>query len=435
MKLNLKNKILPAFVLLCSVSGYAQETLTLQKAIETAMQNNRGLQIKSLQKKEKLEKIKEDKIKKLPLVMVGSGYQYNVNIGQLTMDQGAFGYLPMNPVLTIPLPNSNLSFDLGKHHTFNAGAMFYQPLTQQFKINTGVKVSEIEAKITDAERQKISLQIEEAVQKLYYGLLINQKRNQEAQAHLEVEKIRLHDAESALLAGKTIALSTEALRASIADKEQELLKLEIEADDYRSDLKKLTLLPIENYTLDEAISWTPKNTAAPNPDEALAQLNIEKAQLAIKASKQSNLPDIGVVGGYVYQTGNQIIPTHNPFIGVNLKWNLQELFTNKSQEKQREIMVQQAQQNLLMTQDHLTSEIEKAKRAIIQFEKLMNVAQKAVNYRKGELKIQNDKKTAGLNTQIDLLSAEADLAKAQADWYAAALGYELAKSNLRRLTH
>lgn len=430
------NKYIPVavvtFILLSAVQGFSQQKLSLQEAMDATMQNHRGLQIKKLQHAEKSEKINEDKIKKMPSAIVNSTYQYNANIGLLTIEQGSFGALPLSQTVTIPLPSEDKSFELGKHQTFNAGATIYQPITQQAKINTGIKISENEVKINEAETRKMALQLQEAVQKIYFGILINQKKIEQETANLEVEKIKLYDVESALKAGKTINLSKEGLLASIADKEQEILKLEIENDNFRSDLKNLTNLPIENFSLDEQTQFS-ENTFAQNPDKELADLNLEKAKLAVVAAKQSNLPDVGLIGGYTFQTGNIIFPTHNPFIGINLKWNLQDILTNKSQEKQRYNLVKQAEQNILLQQENIANETEKATRKIEQFSKLILVAQKAVNYRKEEWKLQTDKQAAGLNTKADVLNAQANMAKAQADLFAAQLGYHLAVSDLKRI--
>jgi len=63
----------------------------------------------------------------------------------------------------------------------------------------------------------------------------------------------------------------------------------------------------------------------------------------------------------------------------------------------------------------------------------MEVAQKAVNYRQEEYKIQQDKEESGLNTTSDLLNAKALLAKAQADLLAAQMNYRIALTDLRLL--
>ena len=55
------------------------DTLTLERAIDAAMQNNRLLHIKKIQVEEKQAKVKEDNIKKYPTVILNSTYLYNVN--------------------------------------------------------------------------------------------------------------------------------------------------------------------------------------------------------------------------------------------------------------------------------------------------------------------------------------------------------------------
>jgi outer membrane protein TolC len=64
---------------------------------------------------------------------------------------------------------------------------------------------------------------------------------------------------------------------------------------------------------------------------------------------------------------------------------------------------------------------------------LIAVAQKTVNYRKEEMKIQLDKGAAGLNTKTDILNVQSLLAKSEADLYEAQLSYRIAVSDLEIL--
>jgi outer membrane protein TolC len=57
-----------------------------------------------------------------------------------------------------------------------------------------------------------------------------------------------------------------------------------------------------------------------------------------------------------------------------------------------------------------------------------------VDYRREDLKIQNDRRTSGLNLESDLLTAKAAMAKAESDYYAAQLNYRIALSDLHILT-
>jgi len=420
-----------------------QQTLTLQQAIDAALESSHLLKARSLQIEEKKAKKKEDAIRRYPTVSLNSTWQYNANIGELVIPQGSFGALPLNANTVVQLPDADKSFELGKHQNFNSGATIYQPLTQQAKINTGIEVSKTEVRIATQEKRKAAQQIEQAVEKLYFGMLVNSKKAEEAKAKLELSRLRLYDVESALLSGKTINLSKEGLQASIADEEQELLKLTIQREDYAADLKRLTgidviklsLNPVEmNLAEPNAVSEYQSSALSGNADLNIAALTVTKTRLAIKAAKQGYLPDVGIIAGYTYQQGNILYPTNNPFAGLNFKWNIQDLFVNKQVLGQRMLQLEQAKENEAYTLEQLNADVEKAVRKIHQAEALISAAEKVLNFRAQELKIQLDKRAAGLNVPADVLSTRSTVAKAEADLYAAQLNYRLAHSELNALT-
>ncbi|WP_080054351.1 TolC family protein [Spirosoma aerolatum] len=425
------------------VRAQQPESVSLQRAIDLALQNNRGLAIRKLQVAEKQAKLKEDDVKKYPSVTLNSTYQYNANIGSLVIDQGSFGVLPLSQTTQVPLPNETKTFALGQHHTFNAGLTAYQPITQLGKVKTGLAIDQTDIQMSEQEQRKVALQIRQAVERLYYGMLINQQQQIEARTKLDVAKLKLYDVESALQSGKTIDVSKAGLQANMADEEQNLLKLAIQRDDYETDLKRLTGIKADSLAL-AGIDLVPAAVPAldsvelsalrNNVDIQLASLNQQKAQLGIKAAQQSYRPDLGVLAGYTYQKGNLIFPVNNPYVGVNLKWNLQDLVANKQVMTQRNLIWQQAQENLLNTQEQVSSDLEKAYRKISQARALIDVAQKAARYRSEELKIQQDRQVAGLNLKTDLLTAQSNLAKAQVDLLSAQLNYQLAILDVKILT-
>lgn len=159
--------------------------LQLEEAIDMALRNNHPLQIKQLQTEEKKAKLQEDGIKQYPSVIVNSAYQYNQNLGELVIPAGSFGSLPIGGS-NVSLPGEDKTFELGKHHNFNAGVTVYQPITQLRKIKAGIDVSRTDVLISEQERIKASLQVKQAVERLFYGLLINRKQQEEARAKLEL---------------------------------------------------------------------------------------------------------------------------------------------------------------------------------------------------------------------------------------------------------
>ena len=428
----------------CGLEAQQTDTIRLirlNEAINIALQNNNLVRIRHLQEMEYQSKVSEAKIKWFPVVSVGSTYQYNTNLGLLSIPAGSFGALPLGANV-INLPGDDIAFDLGKHNTFNVGVTAYQPITQLSKVKSGVDVAKTEYAISLLEQTGAELKVANAVEQLFLGILVVRMRKVEAQKNIEVAKLKLFDVESALLSGKTVDANLAGLNAAIADEEQELLKWDFEEEDYIAEFKKVTgITSAEFYLVDEETNdFTEKSLddylfEAENKsiDIQLVQLQKQKSEIGIQAAKRSNLPDIGLIAGYTYQEGSIIYPKNNPFVGVNFKWNIQELFSNKQILNQRRLIRQQAMENEEYTQKQISVDVEKAYRKMKQAERLIIVAQKALTYRKQELKIEYDRKESGLNTPLKVLETEAATAKAEADLYGAKQSHRIALGELKML--
>jgi len=427
-----------------SLAGQDKGTLTLETAIEMALQNNHLLNIKKLQVDEKAEKVNEDRIKYLPVIGIGGSYQYNSSLPSLTFEQGRFGALPFGGI-TIPLPSKDELIVMGQHDIYNAGVTIYQPVTQLGKINSGVRVSKTELQMAETERNKTIFQIKQGVEKLYFGLLITQKKIEEAELKVKLAESKLENVENALLAGKTTESSRFGLAASLAEEQQNLLKFKIQYDDYAEDLNQMTgfdqtgplvLEPVDSRQLFEKVMEidTSLNEAiSGNNDIKLASLQKTRAEYAIMASKYGYLPDLGLIGGYTYQKGTVIYPENNTYVGASLKWNLQDILSNRTVQKQRTFLREQAEENLANTREQVRRDIAKAYRKIRQCEELIKAAGKAVEYRSEDLRIRKTRNVAGLNLENEILEAQAALAKTESDYFSAQMNYRIALSELKIL--
>lgn len=166
----------------------------------------------------------------------------------------------------------------------------------------------------------------------------------------------------------------------------------------------------------------------------MAALYQTKAEHAVKASRYSYLPDLGVMGGHTYQDGIALYPENNTFVGVLMKWNIQDMISNTYVVKQRLSLKKQAEENLANTREQVNTDIEKACRKLSQSAKLIAVANKVLVFRREDLKIQTDRRHAGLSLEADLLAVKAALAKAESDVFAAQLNYRMALTDLQMLT-
>lgn len=431
--------------LLLTVSLFAskaQETkiLTLEDANNLALQNSRLLKIKDYQVAEKQAKVSEDKVKYLPIAAVNSHYEYATDLVHLTIPQGQFGTLPLTPT-GIPLPSKDETFNMTQHNMYGAGATVYQPISQIGKISAGVSVAKRDAEIAQKEASKARMQIKQGVEKLYFGILICQKQKLESETKIAVAEKKMSNVQSAVDAGKMLDNNEMGMMASLADEQQTLLKITIQLDNYKNDFQVLTGLESDDFSLQDVVieitelgaSTVDSTILTQNIDVQIASLLQSKAKSGVKAANYSFVPDFGLIGGYDYQVGNTLYPTSNAFIGASLKWNLTDIASNSYTTRQRKLLQLQANENRLNVEDNTIKESQKVERNIRQSVKLIQVAQKVVEYRTKDLEIQENRQNAGVSLESDLLLAKASLAKAQSDLLSAQLSYRIALSDKKIL--
>ncbi|WP_343672388.1 TolC family protein [Chitinophaga sp.] len=437
MRLDIKRCLLLAVPLISGSFLQAQDRkYSLQQLTDSAISNSHLVAVKNWQIEEKMRKLKEDGIKRYPASTLSGNYQYNFSLPDITIPAGTIsGGTQVLPATDIKLP-------VGQRSTYSIELSAYQPILEQAKIKTGLDIDRKEIALSEKEKNKLIQDLRLAVQKLYYGILIAQQQQVEASARLELAKAKLADAATALEAGKTISVSIAGLRASVAEEQQNVLKQGIQVQDYKSELLNITNInggDIDVEPIDVSIKPLATLDAyhagiSTNPDMQIAMLNREKAMLGIKAAKQGYLPNIGLIGGYYYQQGNPLLPSSNPYIGINLKWDIQALFSNQQVLRQREAQLRQSEHYIAYQQQQLSTDIDKAYRKINQASTLMDVAGQAVHYRREELQLQQDKHTSGLDVKTDMVEVKANLARAEADYYAARLAYLIAVAELEKLS-
>lgn len=435
-----------ALLLAPSLGANAQvqaDPVSLDDVINQALEHNNMLHAGKLRITEMQEKAEEIKIKRYPSLSLNSMYMYRFNLGDLSFPAGAFGTFQMPTGTDLMMPQSPVEVEIGKHNTFMAGATLYQPLTQQWKLSSGIKAAEIDRDIAAMEYDRAELQVVNGVEKLYYGILAVRKRIEENNKRIESIERRNYDAESAVAAGKSTDAATLGMTANLAARRQDLLKLRIEESGYISDLEKLTGADFSsvqftgNFMTGNPVQPLPyylDKAESSNVDLQLADLKIRKAEQGIAAAKRSYLPDVGLMAGYSYQNSIKILPENSPSVGASFSWNIQDIFSNRRVVKQRQLQLEQAVEYREYTSKSTVAEVENAYRQLLESGELINVTSESVRFRKRNLGIEYDRQAAGLNTMSDVLEAEAEYAKAEADYYSAMVNYRVMMANLVMLT-
>lgn len=430
------------FIGLCEpLLAQSAQPLSLAQAQEQAVQQNRRLKIARSKVEENGYKVTEARSRLYPMILANGMYTYNGITRDLTLPRGSIGVLP--GTTPIPLPQQDLTLFQAKHNLFFGSVLAYQPISLISKIKDGIKVAQTDVELANTQVSQAELAIRQGVEKLYFGLLIAQRQQQQQQATIELTQAKLYDLESALLAGKTDPVNKVGLQADLANQQQQLLQTSNQVEDYTADLNELlgqpssTSLTVSPLT-DSLPALAPLATfleqSKGNLELRQAIQTSEKATLGVKAARKDYIPTVGALGGYLFQNVISDLPQSNYFLGLQVSYNLVDFGRRKATLNQRLSQQQQADENRQYTQEHVTLEVQKAYRKAKQAQSLIPIATQAAQYRRDELKLKSDRLAAGLALKRDVLETQAALAKAEADLYSAQLAYRLAISDLNQLT-
>lgn len=421
-----------------TVRAQQQTAFTLEEVKAMALQHNKLLSISRNRVVESEDSVIMVRSKYFPNLKANAGYAYTDKT-DVTIKQGKLG-----TVAQIPIPPENYTLFTGNHNWFAGSLGVQQPLTQLTKISAGVQAARLSSAIARAKQFQSESQVRQAAEKLYYGLLISRKQQDQAQVMLRLLELQRYDAESAVMAGKADSAVLYGLDAKLAGQQQKLLEVQDQWAGYREDLNILMgrtpelpiepiavkieqapLLPLESYLTQAATA---------NADVRLADLTYQKTAVGISAAKKEYLPNISAFAGYTRQDIVDFLPQNNFSAGLILNWTILDFGTRKALLHQRNIQRQEAADNLEYTRQHISAEIEKKYRKVKLARLQQEAAARAVQYRRRALQLKQDAFRSGKALKQDVLSAESDLSQAEVDAYSADLNYLIVLSDLKEVT-
>lgn len=228
-----------------------------------------------------------------------------------------------------------------------------QPVTPLFKLHEVVNIARADERVAMA---KAGMPVETAsnVEKAYYGLLVAQRQFAAAQTNSDILRNKLLLASNAttpvvlpahqeddIAAAKALVISGSKVKEMTAS-----LNLLL---GYPMDTELELVAPvtqIEEISLKEAAD----KAMAANPEVVEAAQTVVKARAASRLSKLDYVPDVVVLGGYVYNS-NAIpaLPTDFSFIGIMASYNVFDFGKREHTIKERNAQVSMAETALELT--------------------------------------------------------------------------------------
>ena len=309
-----------------------------------------------------------------------------------------------------------------------AWATFTQPVTPLFKVRQAVDIARADETIAQTKANLMNSQVAGNAARIYFELLIAQRRQTAAEA--KVKRI-----EPGLQIATNVAFSTD----TIADRRTAFLEASKELITEGSRVAELM------HSLNTLIGFAPETElelAAPEPqtesfslkevtqqaqanslEVVEAEQTVAKAEAAARLSKLDYVPDVAVVGGYTYQTLIPALPRDFTFIGVIASVNIFDFGKRENTLNERKAGVELARANVDMVKAKVAANAQKAYLDLQRMRKLRDLTrQMAATYQ-----------TATVSYQGSKPEDAADRALAEAEMFQAELDYREAYSQLKRV--
>lgn len=405
-----------------------ERMITIEEAIELAYFNNQDLQVALLELEQQEAVLAEARAAYAPVVTTSA----DLTAREENSTQTAFGTVGNDGIDTTLNAAVGVRYDL-----FTSG----QRLATVSAAEEQVRLSELEV-----DRRREALRLQTTV--LYYDLQESGEQIRINQSFVE-EAIR-NQRDNSLREQEGLGTRFDVLRADVqlANAQQSVVQSRADQRIARRNLARLLNLPStlnisampvpapDNWdstyerwelTLEDSILLAFQGRV--ELEQQLAQREISTQQA--RAARAANRPQVSLFANYSW---NDLLDDASDTYNFGAQFNmvLADGGAARSRARQQEVNADIAEERFSETLDQVRFEVEEAYFTLRSNEDNVRTAGTAINQASQALYLAKLRESAGVGTQLDVLTATSELTQAEGNWVSAALGYNRALASLRR---
>jgi outer membrane protein len=412
--------------------------LTLDGAVSLALSNNRAVKNSALEAQKSDDQVSVARSRRLPK------FQLDVLAGSLlqpfdfTFRAGSFGTYPS----TGPIPSTDAKIRTPAQFTTVTTASIDQPLSQLYKINLGVRATELGREITReglrAERQKVAADVRRA----YFGLVASQTSVEAARQAVEtlVETQRVtaqHVAQRTVLRADALEVESRLARSryELSTAENGLATQREMLNDLlgRDVATPFRVEPIAEQTASEMTLESARQRAAESrPEIRQAQAREKQAQYERRLAKAEYIPDLSASVRYVGYYNFEVLPRNVAVAGVYLSWEPFDWGRRAKKVAEKTKALEQANNGAQQTQSQVAIEVGASYRKLSEAALLVQAARTGYEAATEQVRETGDKYKLEAALLRDLLQAQARTTEARFQYQQALSSYWSAAADLRR---
>ena len=415
------------------------DVLTLEKAVEIALENNRPLKTATLEVARAGEKTAAAGTARLPALNLFGASGSLLTSTHFQFNQGSLGTLPG----VGPVPSQSTSIDQPARWSTFLFATVAQPLTQLFRINEGIHLSEVTEEVVQEQRRGSRHLVINKVKRAYFSALHLQsalEATEEAVRFLqELDRVVTEQ----VAQRKALRSDSLEVKTRLAETEHRAVKLESGLASEKEHMNEMLGRDIhEEFRLTPAFS-TPRQTGETEsvlaqaltnrPSVKAARLTVQQAEHDKNIKKLNYIPDVSVVAAHVeaFNIG-QVLPDRLTFAGFFLSWEVFDWGRKQRELAEKQHAIEQTRYGVLEAEAQVEVEIRHQLRTVQDAQSLLPVKQLGQESSKEKLRVVMNRYTQKSAVLQDVLKAQSDLADANHQYQQALLDFMTATTDLER---
>ena len=411
------------------------QRLTLDRAIQLAVENNRQIQTAALQLQKANEDVEVARTHRLPVFDIQGQAAQLLTPVDFAFPQGAFGEFPG----VGPIPATDTDVSVPRQLTYYFSSQVSQPITQLFRIGLGIDSARATSAIEQEHLNAQRLSVTNSVKRLYFAILQSESALDSTEQALAL--YRELDRTLEVRVAQKVALRADSLDVRFRLAKEELTRTtyqntlasqkeqlnQLLGRDVRTDfvVEPVTELSIAEVDVDAARTRALEN----RPDLREARLKVEQADLDRRLKKADRIPELSVAVSYSSYFNIDVMPTNLATAGLQLKWEPFDWGRKGHELAAKTHNVTQARLAVRDTEDRIIVDVNNRFRTLSEKRALLNVARMAQATSREKLRVKTNQYQVQAALLPDVLQLRTEQASSDDQYQQALLAFWTAKAD------
>lgn len=413
--------------------------LTLEDAVQQAVDNNSALKTASLETLRATDDLAAAKTRRLANTQVIAFGAQLLTKPSVTFSEGSLGVYPS----VGPIPGTNQKIDVPRKPVGGVFASVLQPLSTQYRLHMQLTALKFGVEVTKQDREKTRLEVIDRVRQAYYAVVEAQSALDSLEASLPFYQ------ETKRLAGENLRRET-ILESNLLGADAQLLKTQnaisdakdqvATASDKLNDLMgrdvhtafRVTEIGAADNEV-EALAGLEERALKERPDLKKAELEVQQTRYDARAKKAEYIPDVSLAFTLATTTNfANALPSNITFAGMQLTWEPWDWGRRREEYAAKRVKEEQAKVSVSATERAILIEVRSAWRQLEQTRRALQLSDANERTARQTLKEVQEQFKREAALASNLFSAQSDLATADSRQQQALAAFWQARADLKK---